>query len=73
MRFRMSELYPFLLQPLFDPRPWGTLDLAPVYPNQKFEEKIGEAWLPGASVSLGERRNAGTWFKPGPGRKWHWD
>ena len=33
--------------PAFDPRPWGTLDLSPIYPNHKFEEKIGEAWLTG--------------------------
>ena len=33
--------------PAFDPRPWGTHDLSPIYPNHKFEEKIGEAWLSG--------------------------
>ncbi len=33
--------------PGFDPRPWGTHDLSPIYPNHKFEEKIGEAWLTG--------------------------
>ena len=33
--------------PAFDPRPWGTLDLSPIYPNHKFAEKIGEAWLSG--------------------------
>jgi mannose-6-phosphate isomerase len=43
----MSNLYPLLMQPGFDPRPWGTLDLAPIYPNHKFSEKIGEAWLTG--------------------------
>jgi mannose-6-phosphate isomerase len=35
------------MQPVFDPRPWGTLDLSPIYPNHKFEEEIGEAWLTG--------------------------
>jgi mannose-6-phosphate isomerase len=35
------------MSPAFDPRPWGTLDLAPIYPNHKFNEKIGEAWLTG--------------------------
>lgn len=35
------------MQPVFDPRPWGTLDLSPIYPNHRFEEKIGEAWLTG--------------------------
>ncbi|HEY7616841.1 MAG TPA: type I phosphomannose isomerase catalytic subunit [Terriglobales bacterium] len=43
----MSELYPFLMVPIFDPRPWGTLDLSPIYPNHKFTEKIGESWLTG--------------------------
>jgi mannose-6-phosphate isomerase len=43
----MSELYPFRMQPAFDPRPWGTTDLSPIYPDHKFDEKIGEAWLTG--------------------------
>jgi len=43
----MSDLYPFLMQPIFDPRPWGTQDLSPIYPNHRFEEKIGESWLTG--------------------------
>ena len=34
------------MTPLFDPRPWGTHDLSPIYP-QKFKEKIGESWLTG--------------------------
>ena len=41
------KLYPLLMSPGFDPRPWGTLDLSPIYPNQKCSEKIGEAWLTG--------------------------
>jgi mannose-6-phosphate isomerase len=43
----MSDLYPLLMLPLFDPRPWGTRDLSPIYPNHKFDENIGEAWLTG--------------------------
>jgi len=43
----MGNLYPLLMLPAFDPRPWGTQDLSPIYPNHKFEEKIGEAWLSG--------------------------
>ena len=35
------------MQPRFDPRPWGTLDLAPIYPNHRFDQRIGEAWLTG--------------------------
>jgi len=38
----MSELYPLLMTPVFDPRPWGQLDLSPMYP-QLFTEKIGES------------------------------
>lgn len=43
----MSELYPLLMSPLFDPRPWGTLDLSPIYPNYQASQKIGESWLTG--------------------------
>jgi len=43
----MGNLYPLLMQPGFDPRPWGSEDLSPIYPNHKFSEKIGEAWLSG--------------------------
>ena len=34
------------MTPLFDPRPWGRLDLSPIY-AQHFSEKIGESWLTG--------------------------
>ena len=55
----MSALYPFSMQAMFDPRPWGTLDLSPIYPNHKFEEKIGEAWLTGdaGKVANGPLKN----------------
>jgi len=43
----MTYLYPLRMLPAFDPRPWGTTDLSPIYPDHKFEEKIGEAWLTG--------------------------
>src|SRR5437660_11998923 len=43
----MSGLYALLMLASFDPRPWGTVDLSPIYPNYKCEEKIGEAWLTG--------------------------
>ncbi len=48
----MGTLYPFLMLPAFDPRPWGTHDLSPIYPNRKFEEKIGEAWLTGDDCKI---------------------
>jgi len=35
------------MSPGFDPRPWGTEDLSPIYPNHRFSEKIGESWLSG--------------------------
>ncbi len=35
------------MQPGFDPRPWGTQDLSPIYPNHRFDQKIGESWLTG--------------------------
>jgi mannose-6-phosphate isomerase len=44
----MKALYPFRMTPVFDPRPWGAVDLSPIYPDRKFDEKIGEAWLTGA-------------------------
>lgn len=48
----MTELCPVLMSPAFDPRPWGTLDLSPIYPNHRFEEKIGEAWLTGDNCKV---------------------
>lgn len=42
----MEKLYPLLMKPLFDPRPWGRLDLSPIYPRT-FDQKIGESWLTG--------------------------
>ncbi len=48
----MTQLYPLLMPPAFDPRPWGTLDLSPIYPNHKFNEKIGEAWLTGDNCQV---------------------
>jgi mannose-6-phosphate isomerase len=48
----MSDLYPFLMRPAFDPRPWGTHDLSPIYPNHQFAEKIGEAWLTGDDCKI---------------------
>ena len=45
--------------PGFDPRPWGTLDLSPIYPNRQFEEKIGEAWLTGDDCKVANGPLAG--------------
>jgi mannose-6-phosphate isomerase len=38
--------------PAFDARPWGTRDLSPIYPNHKFDENIGEAWLTGDDCKI---------------------
>src|SRR3984885_3001096 len=48
----MGNLYPLLMLPRFDPRPWGARDLSPIYPNRRFEEKIGEAWLTGDDCKI---------------------
>jgi len=45
--------------PAFDPRPWGTTDLSPIYPDHKFDEKIGEAWLTGDHCKVGNGPLAG--------------
>ncbi len=60
----MSQLYPLRLEPYFDPRPWGSRDLRPVYAEAPGTEPIGESWLtwdqcrvangPLAGASLGE-------------------
>jgi mannose-6-phosphate isomerase len=47
------------MSPAFDPRPWGTLDLSPIYPNHKFNEKIGEAWLTGDNCQVSNGPFAG--------------
>jgi mannose-6-phosphate isomerase len=44
----------------FDPRPWGTHDLSPIYPNHKFQEKIGEAWLTGDDCKVSNGPLAGS-------------
>ncbi len=40
----MPQLYPFLLIPIFDERPWGVRDLRPIY-TRAVKEPIGESWL----------------------------
>jgi mannose-6-phosphate isomerase len=55
----MTDLYPLRMLPAFDPRPWGTTDLSPIYPDHKFDEKIGEAWLTGDHCKVGNGPLAG--------------
>jgi mannose-6-phosphate isomerase len=59
MQGKMGKLYPLLMSPAFDPRPWGTQDLAPIYPNHRFEQKIGEAWLSGDDCKVANGPLAG--------------
>ena len=40
----MPSLYPFLMLPIFDERPWGVRDLRPVY-TRIVKDPIGESWL----------------------------
>lgn len=56
----MADLYPLLMLPGFDPRPWGTEDLSPIYPNHRFEQKIGEAWLSGDDCKVANGPLSGT-------------
>ena len=55
----MTQLYPLRMQPAFDPRPWGTTDLSPIYPDHKFDEKIGESWLTGDDCKVANGPLAG--------------
>jgi mannose-6-phosphate isomerase len=55
----MGNLYLLLMLPGFDPRPWGTRDLSPIYPNHQFAEKIGEAWLTGDDCKVANAPLAG--------------
>jgi len=54
-----TTLYPLLMVPEFDPRPWGTLDLSPIYPGHVCTEKIGEAWLTGDHCKVANGALAG--------------
>jgi mannose-6-phosphate isomerase len=41
-------LSPARLEPIFSPRPWGVLSLAPLFPEKSnLTEPIGEAWMTG--------------------------
>jgi mannose-6-phosphate isomerase len=41
-------LCPARLEPIFSPRPWGSLSLAPFFPEQSnLAEPLGEAWMTG--------------------------
>jgi len=58
----MTELYPLLMVPHFDHRPWGARDLAPLYDRhaEPGEEPIGEAWLTAAESRIANGPLAGA-------------
>jgi mannose-6-phosphate isomerase len=40
----MTPLYPLLMMPIFDERPWGVRDLRPIY-TRVIDKPTGESWL----------------------------
>jgi len=54
----MRQLYPLLMTPSLDPRPWGRLDLRPIY-DAPCKEKIGESWLTGDNCTAQNGELAG--------------
>jgi mannose-6-phosphate isomerase len=43
------DLRPARLEPIFSPRPWGALSLAPFFPEKSnLAEPLGEAWMTGS-------------------------
>jgi mannose-6-phosphate isomerase len=48
----MPDLYPFRLQPQFQERIWGSVDLAPYYPRAITGGPVGEAWLTSDNCSV---------------------
>jgi mannose-6-phosphate isomerase len=58
----MQELYPLLMKPYFDPRPWGARDLAPIYDFHVHpgEAPIGEVWLTWDNCEVANGPLAGT-------------
>ncbi len=45
------KLSPARLEPVFFPRPWGALSIAPLFPEKSnLVEPIGEAWMTGAGA-----------------------
>jgi mannose-6-phosphate isomerase len=45
------NIAPARLEPVFYPRPWGSLTLAPLFPEKSnLTEPIGEAWMSGAGA-----------------------
>jgi len=55
-------LYPLQLKPFFSPRPWGSLDLSPIYTDfpGKPGEPVGESWLTGDQCVVANGPLAGS-------------
>jgi mannose-6-phosphate isomerase len=56
------QLYPLLLKPFFSPRPWGALNLSPIYTQfpGNAGEPIGESWLTGDQCMVANGPLAGN-------------
>jgi mannose-6-phosphate isomerase len=60
-------LCPARLEPIFSPRPWGSLSLAPFFPDKSnLSEPLGEAWMSGADCTFAdgpfaERKLGNVW------------
>ena len=53
-------LCPARLEPIFSPRPWGALSLAPLFPQRsRLTEPIGEAWMTGNESAFANGPYAG--------------
>jgi mannose-6-phosphate isomerase len=67
------NLCPARLEPIFSPRPWGSLSLAPFFPEKsRLAEPIGEAWMTGSECRFADGPFAGqklgdAWRQMPPG------
>lgn len=53
-------LCPARLEPIFSPRPWGSLSLAPLFPEKSsLAEPLGEAWMTGSECRFADGPFAG--------------
>ena len=56
------NLSPARLEPIFSPRPWGALSLAPLFPEKSnLSEPIGEAWITGLECRFANGPFAGRY------------
>ncbi|MFP5276526.1 MAG: type I phosphomannose isomerase catalytic subunit [Acidobacteriota bacterium] len=55
----VSALFPFRIEPHFDPRVWGYRDLRPWFDRVADEQPIGEVWLTGDQCLVGTGPHAG--------------